>query len=230
MQVIRVLALVGVLTAAAPAAASADVQVSMAKGRVTIIAKDATVRQILTEWARVGQVKIVNVERIPGGPVTLELTDVPEQQALDLLLRSVAGYLAAPRTTFIENASRFDRVVVMATAAVPRTPVAAPAQPARPVFNPEPPQQVPDEAVEREEQPNVPPARRGPLFNTFPQPQVVNPQGAPAVAPGTPEETEQDAPPLPQAPGVMPGGTVSAPGMIAPMPPTTPGPNNARPQ
>ena len=54
-------------------------------------------RQILTEWARVGQTRIVNVERIPGGPVTLQLTDVPESEALDLLLRSVTGYMAAQR-------------------------------------------------------------------------------------------------------------------------------------
>jgi len=48
--------------------ASADVHLTMHDGRVSIVAKDATVRQILTEWARVGQTKIVNVERIPGGP------------------------------------------------------------------------------------------------------------------------------------------------------------------
>ena len=63
----------------------------MHDGRVTVVAKDATVRQILTEWARVGQTKIVNVERIPGGPISIELTDVPEAQALDVLLRSVSG-------------------------------------------------------------------------------------------------------------------------------------------
>src|SRR5262249_40594556 len=65
--------------------ALAEVKVSMQDGRVTIVAKDATLRQILTEWARVGETKIVNVERIPGGPMTLELTNVPEQQALELL-------------------------------------------------------------------------------------------------------------------------------------------------
>ena len=48
--------------------ASADVRVTMQNGRVSIVAKDATVRQILMEWARVGQTKIVNVDRVPGGP------------------------------------------------------------------------------------------------------------------------------------------------------------------
>src|SRR6266850_2025104 len=77
--------------------ASADVHLTMQNGRVSIVAKDATVRQILTEWARVGQTKIVNVERIPGGPVSLELSNVPEAQALDVLLRALSGYITAPR-------------------------------------------------------------------------------------------------------------------------------------
>src|SRR5947207_3696553 len=96
--------------ALASSAAFAEVHVTMQEGRVSIVAKDATVRQILTEWARVGQTKIVNVERIPGGPMTLELTNMPEQQALDLLLRSVSGFMAAPRAATVANLSQFDRI------------------------------------------------------------------------------------------------------------------------
>ena len=81
----------------AASTASAEVQLSIRDGRVTLVATNATVRQILTEWARIGQTKIVNVERIPGGPLTLQFTNVPEQEALDILLRSVTGYMAAPR-------------------------------------------------------------------------------------------------------------------------------------
>src|SRR5947209_207638 len=89
--------------------ASADVQLSLQNGRVTIRAKDATVRQILTEWARVGQTQIINVDRIPGSPLTIELIDLPEQQALDVLLRSISGYMTAPRTTIATaNTSVFD--------------------------------------------------------------------------------------------------------------------------
>src|SRR3954470_18076824 len=91
--------------------ASADVHLTMQNGRVTLVAKDATVRQILTEWARVGQTRIVNGERVMGGPVSLELTDVPEKQALDIVLRSISGYMAAPRPEPIANASRFDRIL-----------------------------------------------------------------------------------------------------------------------
>ena len=99
MKSLRVLAFLGLVSAAAVSTASADVQLSIDNGRVSLTAKDATVRQILTEWARVGQTRIVNVERIPGGPLTLELKNMPEDQALNLLLRSVSGYLAAPRPT-----------------------------------------------------------------------------------------------------------------------------------
>src|SRR5437899_13101051 len=90
---------------------SADVQLQLHDGRVSIVAKDATVRHILTEWARVGQTKIVNVERVPGGPVTLELTNVTETQALEVLLRSLTGYITAPRTVGVANLSSFVRII-----------------------------------------------------------------------------------------------------------------------
>ena len=77
-----------------------------ATGRVSLSAKDATVRQILTEWARVGHTQIVNVERIAGGPITIEFTNVPEAEALDMLLRSVSGYMVAPRAVAIADASQ----------------------------------------------------------------------------------------------------------------------------
>src|ERR1700704_4950932 len=97
--------------------ASADGLLTIRDGRVSLIAKDATVRQILTEWARVGQTKIVNVERIPGGPVSIELNNVPESQALEVLLRAMSGYIAAPRAVDVANLSRFDRIIVMPTLA-----------------------------------------------------------------------------------------------------------------
>ena len=89
-------------------------QISIHDGRVSLPAKDATVRQILTEWARVGRTRIVNVERIAGGPITIELTNVPEQEALDLLLRSLSGYMVAPRAAAVSDASQFDRIIVHA--------------------------------------------------------------------------------------------------------------------
>src|SRR5262245_45158507 len=114
----KFIGLAAALVALTASTASADVQVSMQNGRVTIVAKDATLRQILTEWARVGQTKIVNVERVPGGPITLELRDLPEDQALKILLRPISGFMTAPRTSVATgSASVFDRIIVLPTLA-----------------------------------------------------------------------------------------------------------------
>src|SRR5206468_12423678 len=158
-----------VLSLLTASVSSADVQLQLHDGRVSIVAKDATVRQILTEWARVGQTKVVNVERIPGGPLTLELSDIPEAQALDVLLRSVSGYMAAPRETAVANLSVFDRIIVMPTVAAPRPAAASSTQPAsvfqQPQFTPAAP--PPDDDADESPAPNVqiPNQPRGPVFN-----------------------------------------------------------------
>jgi len=152
--------------------AAAEVQLSIHDGRVTLVATDATVRQILTEWSRVGQTRIVNVDRIPGGPVSLELTGVPESEALDLLLRSVTGYMAAVRPVPASNLSRYDRILVLPTAAVARTPVSSAPAPAFQQFA-QPPNQ------EGEDGPSIAPPR-GPLFQAFPS----QGQPQPGVVPG----------------------------------------------
>lgn len=197
----------------AAGAASADVQLSIADGRVTLIARDATVRQILDEWARVGQTRVVNGERVSGGPVTLELHQVPEAQALDTILRTVAGYMAAPRGVPVASASQFDRIIVMPTSVAPPAPraAAAPApmfpQP-QPVFQqPGPPGQYPMPATPRSEDENDEPVR-GPVYNGFPQSPVMSPPN-PTVGPA------QGPLVLPQPGGnAQPIGGVSTPGMI----------------
>jgi hypothetical protein len=228
MKIKKPLALFVCVWAAAVSTAYADVRMSMANGRVSIVATDATVRQILTEWARIGQTQIVNVERIPGGPVTLELNNVPEDQALDLLLRAVSGYLAAPRPMPVANASRFDRIIVMATSATPRQPAAAAGvvqQPA-PAYNAVPPPADEDTEDDRPSPNSMPtPNPRGPVFTAFPQPQVVNPQQQ-GLQPGgfVPPQMMQPTT-APQTPAAYPGaptappGSVTTPGMVAPMPP-----------
>jgi hypothetical protein len=200
----------------AASAASADVQLQLLDGRVSIVAKDATVRQILTEWARVGQTKVVNLDRIPGGPLTLELNNVPEAQALDVLLRSVSGYMAAPRATVVANLSVFDRIIVMPTVAAPR-PAAASAAPApvlqQPQFAPAP--APPDDDADEPPAANVrgPNPPRGPVFNAFPPPQVgAGPTGVPVVPPAQP------APVFGSTPTAPANGAVAVPGMVAPSP------------
>src|SRR6185295_17885453 len=119
------------------ASASAEVQLTLQNGRVTIVAKDASVRQILTEWARVGKTKIVNVEKIPGAPMTIELRNMPESQALEILMRTLSGYITAPRPVEAANLSQFDRIIVMPTIASARP---ASAVPPPPVFQQQTPQ------------------------------------------------------------------------------------------
>jgi hypothetical protein len=197
-----------------PAAASAEVKLTLRDGRVSLVARDATVRQILVEWARVGQTRIVNVDRIPGGPLTLELNDVPEAEALDLLLKSVTGYMAAPRPVGAGTLSRYDRILVLPTAAVARVPVTGTPPP---VFQPPNIQQM---NPEEDEAPSFPP--RGPLFPTLqqPQPDVSFPQviedqvNFPAQMP-PPSEPQQPATAAP-----FPGAVVGTPrpGMVMPTP------------
>src|SRR4051794_41727458 len=96
--ILRVALATALVTAcAATGAFAGELKLTIANGKVTLFAKDVTIREILAEWARVGQARIVNAEKLTGGPVTLELTDVPEAGALDAILRSAAGYVLAPR-------------------------------------------------------------------------------------------------------------------------------------
>src|SRR3954465_2769526 len=173
---------------AAASTASAEVRLTMQNGRVSLVAKDATIRQILGEWARVGQTRIVNMERVPGGPVTIELTNVPEGQALEVLLRTLSGYITAPRPVAAENLSRFDRFILMPTLAAARPATSSPPPPTfqqqAPQFTQPPP--ADDDSDDERPAPNVPVPgpQRGPVFNAFPQPQVVNPRAMPMQQPG----------------------------------------------
>lgn len=113
MRVLARLTLAGVMLAAAVPARAGEVKVSFANGLVTIVATDASPRQILGEWARLGQVRITNLDRVSGGPLTLQLTDVPEAQALETVLRGTAGYVAAPRAEAAVAAARYDRILLL---------------------------------------------------------------------------------------------------------------------
>ena len=116
-----------VMTLSASPSWAAGLKLSMHDGLVSLDAQDVTVRQILTEWARVGKTRIINVERITGGPITLQFDDTPERQALDIILRSIPGYMAVPRATQIADASLYDSILIMAT-----TTAVAPLRPQQP--------------------------------------------------------------------------------------------------
>ena len=226
----------------------ADLHLSMHDGRVSILATNVTVRQILTEWARLGQTRIVNVERIPGGLVTLVLENVTEMQALEVLLRPLSGYIAAPRAAAAANLSAYDRIIIIPTLAeamarpsltASASPLGASSQPPPPVFQQAPP--MPPAAQDDQNTDPVPP---GMADNTN-MPSVPN-----AAAP--PEPLTRNPPPntflkglevgrpteyrLPQRAPVtnggppIPSGGVAVPGMIsAPQQPVPPGQPVRRP-
>jgi hypothetical protein len=225
MRTVLRLAVAALASLIAAGPVQAQVRVTMHDGLVSVNAKDATVRQILAEWAKVGQTKIVNAEGIVGEPVTLQLTDVPEEQALDVLLRSASGYLAAPRAVAVSNASRFDRILVIPTSSpsrsttAPAPPPAFPQARAQSPFPGDPGNDDQSDVPTKISPPPAPPLneQRGPVFNTFPPP--INPQpqdgpntGGPAIA--------FPVPPV-STPAVVTG--VAVPGMIVQSPAPQPG-------
>lgn len=138
---------------AVPASAQ-QVALSIKDGLVTLEASNASVRQILAEWARVGRVTIVNGEKVAGTPVTLQLAGVSERQALDTLLRGVAGYMVSARPGTPDAAQTlFDKVVILPTSAAPvNPPPPSMANARQPVLPPAP--QVPDPDDNFDEEPD----------------------------------------------------------------------------
>jgi hypothetical protein len=226
MTAMNTLILVLATSLLAGSPAFADVHLTMHGGRVSIVATDATIRQILAEWARVGQTRIVNVERIPGGPITLELNNVTETQALDVLLRSLSGYVAAPRAVEVANLSMFDRIIVMPTLAAARTDVLTSPVPPLPVFQQAqaPPLPLPPVEDHQDDQPPapneaflssngaVPPQASRIPVDRFQRSQEVSRQGVlpNGVIPQMPKGQMQTYPTSP----VLPFGGVAVPGMV----------------
>lgn len=88
--------------------------VAIENGRVTLSANEASLSDVLAEWSRVGGTRFVGGDRLGGNTVTLHLVDADEAEALRLLLRSAAGYVAAPRRRGTAGAARYDRVTILA--------------------------------------------------------------------------------------------------------------------
>ena len=214
---------------AGSASAAGELSVKIANGRATVIAKDVPVRQILAEWARVGDTKVVNGEKVMGGPITLELVDVPEKEALDILLRSAAGYITAPRPENVAGASQFDRVLVLATSRPPAAAAPTPTIGGRPavILPPQPPPD--DDDGEPGDQGPMPPPVMGPngQMQVFPGPAINGPNGpvnGPMNMPVGPNG-------MPQGPNVSPNQPTTSPrpGML-PAPQQQVPPNPYTPQ
>jgi len=226
--------------------AQQPLRLQITSGRVTLHAQNVPVRTILDEWARLGGAKVINGERIASPPVTLDLENVPERQALDIILRGVSGYMLAARTTGAAGASMYDRIMILPTSVAPRNPPPA----AAPVFNapqigvPRPPLVRPgivpgndgdDEADDDND--GVPLTRPVPIPRPAAGPQPGVPIAGPLVppAPVVPgADQQQAAPPVvtsPTNPFGLPAGSSARPGVIAPAPqPQQAGPQGAQQQ
>ena len=99
---------------AVASAGGGEIRFTIGEGRVTLIASDALLGDILAEWGRAGDTRFVDAGELHQVPVSLHLVDVPEVEALRLLLRPAAGYLAVPRAPLTPGASVYDRIKILA--------------------------------------------------------------------------------------------------------------------
>ena len=209
-------------------AAAGQLRLEFRDGTVSISAADVPLKQVLIEWARLGQTRIVNLERLAGAPLTVELANVPEKQALEVILRNVPGYLVAQRAVPSAGGSQFDRIVVMPGTIPPAQPASRAAAP--PPMPPPMPPQMP------------PPVPQGPV-----PPMTVEDQDQPVEDADSPEQPEAQQPqlltqpgiqPMPQAPkeedgeAEQPNGPVTSPGpgVVAPAPGQLPLPQRKPPE
>jgi len=154
-------------------ASAQQVSLTLRNGRASLHAENATIRQILAEWERQGGVRVVGVDRLVAGqPLTITLADVSERQALDIVLRSVPGYMVVDRADPAKGASRYDRLVLLARTTTPAPAVAAgPAAPAQgqpltPAADQQALAQAPE--VDQADDDAEPPAPTAPVINPYP--------------------------------------------------------------
>jgi hypothetical protein len=208
--------------------AAAEVTIAFHDGKVTILAHNATLRQVLAAWEASGGTRIKNREQVPNLAVSIDLVDVPEARALATLLRPLTGFIASPRRTPVEGASTFAHLVVVPSLAPPpqAAPAVTPPRPGMPSGNP-PFRMVPgqnpgmmstpgdfddDPGDERSARP---PSQRVIRETDLPDPNADDPQ----TAPGTGMSA------TPSVPGAV---TVAVPGVLTK--PKTPGQPPAPPQ
>ena len=203
----------------ASAAVAGELKLSIANGRATLIATDVPARQILAEWARIGQTNIVNGDRIMGPNLTLQMIDRPEREVLDVVLRTVAGYVAAPRHEAVTTLSVYDRILILPTS---QAPAYNPAALSTPTFQrPQMPMPVPMPEDDPVNPPNAPMPVQGSVQGVPGMPQGAVPQGPQTQpAPGMPQQPQT----LPR-PGMLPQPPTGMPNPYGPNPNPNPNPN-----
>ncbi len=93
----RLVCMLWLLSAIAPRADEPPkIEIAFHDGRVTIVATDASVAEILDEWSRVGGTRVV-VDGLPAARRTISLLDVPENEAIRALLGNAPGVVLTER-------------------------------------------------------------------------------------------------------------------------------------
>lgn len=96
------------------------VRLSFSAGCVSVAADDASLHALLSDWARIGQVKITGLEELPDRPVTLHKECADERKTLEALLDDV-DRLMLPREIQMPGASAFLAVTILSRdASLPR--------------------------------------------------------------------------------------------------------------
>lgn len=138
------------------------------EGRVTLVAQNVTISEVLAEWGRAGGSYVVNAEKLTGGPLTmLRFENRPEREVIDSLLRTAAGYILGPRTARTAGPSLYETVMILPTS----SPMASSAYPAS--AGPAVPLRTP--GAPEDEIPPVVPAVGVPAPEQAPAPPVPNP-------------------------------------------------------
>ena len=115
-------------------AQAGEVMFSIRDGRVTLVARNAPISDILAIWEKEGRTKIVAREKVVGTVTSLDIMNEPEASALATVLRNVSGYLAVQNPAAPSDASTY-RCIVISPAPAP-APAAQAMASSRPVPQP----------------------------------------------------------------------------------------------
>lgn len=155
------------------------------QGRVTIVASQVTVSEILAEWGRKGGTKIQGADRMTGGVIQVPMLfdNRPELEVIEVLTRQAAGVSVAPRRVGSTGASRFESIYIVATSAAtasspyPSAPYGGSAQPIRGF----PDDEVPPVTAPGARDPQQQPTQQQPGAKPSP-----SPSGSPVIVPVVP--------------------------------------------
>jgi hypothetical protein len=70
-----------------------SVKIAFGEGRVSLVAEEALVSDVLAEWSRVGKTEIVGAELVEKRRVTVVLEDVSEGEAIEAMLGKAFGFV-----------------------------------------------------------------------------------------------------------------------------------------